>query len=239
MEIKQAISFWPETERPRERLLALGPSALSDAELIAILLGNGSKGNSAIDLARDLLQRHGGLSALGRLSPAKMTALTGLGSAKAARILAACELGRRREGKNAPRGQNLSTPEDAARLAAAQLRDCQQECFLALYMDIKNRLLRAEIISIGSCDQAPVHPGEVLRRAVELSCSAIIVAHNHPSGDAAPSPADIQLTEQLYQAAKLLGIRLVDHVIIGDGEYKSLMAEGYLPDSGGGRIRAR
>lgn len=239
MDIETIIPAWPEEERPRERLLTRGAEALSDAELVAILLGHGTRGCSAVVLARELIRRHGGLSALGRLSPERLTALPGVGPAKAARLLAACELGRRRERKHTPGRTTISGPADAVRLASARLRDLNKECFLAIFLDTKNHVLKEEVISIGSLDQTPVHPREVFKSAIELSAAGVIAAHNHPSGDPTPSRADLQLTRQLCLAAKVLGIRFLDHVIIGDGDFRSLLTEGRLPTSGGGNIRAR
>jgi len=221
------ISGWPEGDRPRERLLALGAGALSDAELIALLLGTGSRKESALGLARRLLAQEG-IFGLGKWSPARLSRFPGIGSAKAARILAACELGRRRERINHTVKTAVHSPEDMARIAFSRLRDADRECFLAVFLDTKNRVISEQIISRGSLDQTPVHPRELFRPALEHSAAALALAHNHPSGDCQPSRADLSLTWQLLEAAKVLGIRLLDHVIIGDGKFTSLARQGYF-----------
>jgi DNA repair protein RadC len=233
------INVWPREERPRERLFNLGPAALSDAELVAILLGTGVRRRPALFLAHQLLQVHGGLGNLGRMSPGQLAALSGIGPAKAARLLAACELGRRRERKRPGSAQVITTPAEAARLACTHLRDLTRECCLAIYLDTKHRVLKEEIISIGSLDQAALHPRELFKTAFEAGAAAVILAHNHPSGDATPSAADLRLTGQLLQAAKLLGICLLDHVIIGNGEYRSIVSEHSTISPGGESVRER
>ncbi len=228
METKLPISAWPEGDRPRERLFALGSSVLSDAELIAILLGTGGKGSSALDLARQLLQQYDGIFSLGRSSAVRISNMPGIGPAKAARVLAACELGRRREGKNISQRTIIRSPADAARIAAAHLRDSDRECFLVILLDTKHKVLSEELVSVGILDQAPVHPREIFRPALEYSAAALVLAHNHPSGDPDPSQADLRLTRQLLEASVILGIRLLDHIIIGDGEFLSLAEKGYF-----------
>lgn len=228
METKLPISAWPEGDRPRERLIALGSSVLSDAELIAILLGTGGKGSSALDLARRLLQQYNGIFSLGRSSAVRISNMPGIGPAKAARVLAACELGRRREGKNNSQRAIIRCPADAARIAAARLRDSDRECFLAILLDTKHKVLSEELVSVGILDQAPVHPREIFRPALEHSAAALVLAHNHPSGDPSPSQSDLRLTRQLLKASEILGLRLLDHIIIGDGEFLSLAEKGYF-----------
>ncbi len=234
-----ALPRWRPEDRPRERLLAAGAAALSDAELVALLLCEGRRGCTALDLARELLTAHEGLAGLGRITSAELIACSGIGPAKAARLLAAIELGRRREVGTAPRGVRISTPEDAARAVSARLRDAVQECFLVLLLDARHRLLCVDTLSLGGWEQALIQPREVFRPAVVRAAAAVIVAHNHPSGDPAPSPADLRLTRQLLEAAKCLGIRLLDHVIIGNGSYCSLRTEGHFPTDGGGSFRER
>jgi DNA repair protein RadC len=233
------IRVWPKEERPRERLFNLGPGALADAELVAILLGTGSRRCTALFLAHQLLQVHGGLGNLGRISAGQLASLSGIGPAKAARVLAACELGRRRERKRADPAMVIHTPAEAAQLALTHLRDLTRECCLAIYLDTKHRVLKEEIISIGSLDQAALHPRELFKSAFEVNAAALILAHNHPSGDATPSAADVRLTGQLQQAAKLLGICLLDHVIIGNGEYRSIVSEPKPFCPGGDSVRER
>ncbi len=227
---EHAISTWQPADRPRERLWEKGAAALSDTELVALLLGSGTQGKTALALARELLIGLGGIQGLGKHVPAKLAAICGVGSAKAARVLAACELGRRRESRSDDVKICISKPEDAARIAAAHLRDRGQECMLALFLDVRNRLLQAEILSRGSLEQAPVAPRLVFQRALEYSSPVFILAHNHPSGDPAPSPADHELTRKLRRGACLLGLRLLDHIIVGDGSWVSLRAQGFIPE---------
>jgi DNA repair protein RadC len=231
------IKAWAKEERPRERLLNLGTAVLSDAELIAVLLGTGTQHHTALFLAHQLLQIHGGVGNLGRVSFQQLASLNGIGPAKAARLLAACELGRRRERKRTVSATVINTPAEAAQLAFTHLRDLTRECCLAIYLDTKHRVLKEEIISIGSLDQAALHPRELFKSAFEAGAAAVILAHNHPSGDATPSSADLRLTTQLVQAAKLLGICLLDHVIIGNGEYHSIISEQSRVCPGGEKIR--
>ncbi len=228
MENKLPIFAWPEGDRPRERLFALGSSVLSDAELVAILLGTGGRGRSALDLAHQLLQQYNGIFSLARNSAVRISNMPGIGPAKAARILAACELGRRREGKNNSQRTFIRCPADAARIAAARLRDSDRECFLAILLDTKHKVLSEELVSVGILDQASVHPREIFRPALEYSAAALVLAHNHPSGDPSPSQSDLRLTRQLLKASDILGIRLLDHIIIGDGEFLSLAEKGYF-----------
>lgn len=227
MQSNHPISAWPQEERPRERLALLGASALADRELLAILLNSGKRGCSALDLAARLLLEHDGLRGLGRVTAARLASTSGVGLAKAARILAACELGRRRA-RIRPDGKQIfiRNADEAARIAGARLRDSDRERFLLLLLDTKHRLIREEIISVGSLDQALVHPREVFKTALEYSAAALIAAHNHPSGDCRPSREDRLLTEQLSAGARFLGIRFLDHLVIGDGRYCSLVFQG-------------
>lgn len=227
------ISTWPAAERPRERLLDLGVGALADAELVALLLGNGASGASALDLARALLAEHGGLAGLGRVSAEILARGTGMGPAKAARLLAACELGRRRERIGGVPGADVDCAERAAALASALLRDKRRECLLALFLDQRHRLLKAEILSEGGWRGAEVDPRPLFARALELSASALIVAHNHPSGHPQASAEDTALTRRLSEGAALLGLRLLDHLIIGDGCHVSMAAETRILTRGG------
>ncbi|MCD4812601.1 DNA repair protein RadC [bacterium] len=222
------LSEWPDEEKPRERMLAKGAKALSDVELIAIFLNTGCRGVSVVDLARSLLNEVGGIYALGKFSVWELSQLNGMGHAKAIRLLAACELGRRRERKPIRQEPIIRSVRDAGKLIASRLRDVGKECFFALYLDKKHRVVDEAFISMGGLDQAPVHPRELLRPALACSASAIIIAHNHPSGDPTPSMQDRALTQRLDHAAWLMGINLLDHIIIGDGENISFAEKGYL-----------
>jgi len=222
------IRQWVLGDRPRERLLSKGAAALSDVELIAILLNTGSHGTSAVELARLLLRQTGSILALGKCSAAKLKAYPGMGPAKVARLLAACELGRRREQYQQVPRPLIQCASDAARLLFAKIRDVKHECIVVILLDTKHRVIGESLVSMGSLDQASVHPRDVFRPALENSAAAVIVAHNHPSGDPKPSQTDVQLTERLQEAAYLLGIRLLDHIIIGDGVFISLAEKGYI-----------
>ncbi len=222
MDVKLPISAWPAGDRPRERLLTAGSAGLADAELIAILLGSGAKGKSALDIARQLIQQFDGLPGLGRISGACLSAIPGMGPAKVARVLAACELGRRRVLQRNRKRTVIRTPSDAAGLLAPRLRDELHETFWVLLLDTKHRVLAEWPVSRGGLDQVNVDPRDIFQPALEHRAAAVLLAHNHPSGDPEPSAADIALTRRLAEAAQLLGIRLLDHIIIGDGVFKSL-----------------
>jgi DNA repair protein RadC len=224
------ISAWPEADRPRERLLTRGAGPLSDGELIALLLGTGRRGQSALSLAHDLLKATGGIDGLGKSPAAVLTLLPGMGAAKTARILAACELGRRREGCPGRDKKSVAGPQTASALALARLRDERQECFWALFLNTKHQIIGDEILSRGGLDHAPIRAADLFRKAVEVSASALIVAHNHPSGDPTPSVQDIKVTEQLQDAGRILGIRLLDHIVVGNGTYTSLRAAGHVSE---------
>ncbi|MBI4576400.1 MAG: DNA repair protein RadC [Planctomycetes bacterium] len=211
----------PATERPRERLLAEGPQGLSDGELVAILLGHGCPGTSALDLGRRLLGRYGSLRALARAGAQDLAACEGMGEARAARLAAAAELGRRAAALPARRGEAVAGPEEVFRLLAPRLRDARQERFLALHLDTRHRLERVVEVSVGSLDNTPVHPREAFAAAVRESAAAVIFAHNHPSGDPTPSPEDLALTERLRAVGELLGIPVLDHVVVADGGWTS------------------
>jgi DNA repair protein RadC len=221
------ISHWEEEDRPRERLQRHGVGILSDVELIALLLNTGCRGTSAIALARMLLKEHGTTSALGRCSAAQLAAYHGIGPAKAARVLAACELGRRRELEPAHKRPCIRNAQDAARQMFAKLSELRNEVLYVLLLDTKHHLLGEIKVCEGSIDQIWVHPRDVFRPAIEISAPAVIVGHNHPSGDPEPSVPDIELTKRLQAASEVIGIRLLDHIIIGDGVYISLAEKGY------------
>lgn len=231
MEHHVPISQWPEADQPRERLNRLGAASLSEAELIAVLLGSGTRGVSAVDLGRRLLQRFQGLERLGKISAGELAAISGVGLAKAARVVAACELGRRRE-RPGPSGRPVvRSVQEAAKLVSARLRDLEREAFCLLLLDNRHRVLGEPLVSLGSLEQAQVHPREVFRAALSLPTAAVIVAHNHPSGDPTPSEADLALTRRLQAGAELLGLRFLDHIIVGEGVFVSLAEKGQLQTS--------
>jgi DNA repair protein RadC len=222
------IRDWPAGERPREKLLARGASALSDAELLAIFLGSGLRGRDAVTTARDLLTTHGPLRALLERPPSALTRLPGLGPARACALVAALELGNRHLAAQLERGEALTDPGAAGRYFAQRLRGYPHEVFAALFMDTRHRALAFEELFRGTVDGAEVHPREVVRRALAHNAAAVIVGHNHPSGSAEPSAADRAVTARLKQSLALVDIRLLDHFVVGDGSPVSLAARGWV-----------
>lgn len=207
----------PPQERPREKLATLGATALSDSELIAILLRTGMQGANAIDVARQLLARYRSLSGLARCSVAELSEIKGVGPAKAVQLAAAFGLASRLARESLVR-QRLDTPELIHELLGPEMRALTRESLRVVLLDTKFHLLRIEEISHGSLNESIAHPREIFRPALIYAAYAVILVHNHPSGDPAPSHADQRLTRQLSQAAELLQIRLLDHVIIGSGD---------------------
>jgi DNA repair protein RadC len=222
------INDWPINERPREKLLLRGASALSDAELLAIFLRTGIAGKTAVDLARDLLHEHGGLRDLLAANQQQFCKSKGLGQAKFAQLQAVLEMSKRHLQENLQRGDALSNPNDTRHFLRARLRDYPHEVFAVLFLDNQHRVIEFEELFQGSIDSATVHPREVVRRALHHNAAALILAHNHPSGIAKPSQSDQQITQKLKDALALVDIRLLDHFIIGDGEPTSLAEHGML-----------
>ncbi len=223
-----ALRDWPRSERPRERLLAVGPQSLSDGELLAILLGTGIRGASATDLARRLLEQLGGLAGVLGNGAAELAQAPGVGPARAARLAAALELGRRY--LSAPGGPRpaLAAPLDAARYLSARLLDLPHEVFCCLFLDTRHRLIRYEELFRGTIDGATVYPREVVKRALQCNASAVILGHNHPSGVAEPSEADRSITVKLAKALALVEIRLLDHLVVSRGGHVSLAERGLI-----------
>jgi DNA repair protein RadC len=222
------IADWPMTERPRERLLADGPTRLSDAELLAILLRTGARGHSALDLARMLLARHGGLRALLEADCESFSRTPGLGPAKYAQLQAAVELARRHLKESLSRGEPLTSPQATRSYLKAALRDRPHEVFCALHLDTRHRVIAFDELFNGTIDAAHVHPRVVVEKALARRAAALIVAHNHPSGIAEPSQADLAITRRLRDALALVDIRLLDHFIVGDREVVSLAERGLV-----------
>lgn len=222
-----SIREWPEGERPREKLLARGSAALSDAELLAVLLGSGSRGKDALALGRELLNTAGSLGALlGR--PDHPISAAGLGPAKRARIAAALELARRSLSEDMKQGETLRNPRASGDFLRARLRHLPYEVFGCLYLDNRHRVLAFEELFRGTVDGASVHPREVVRSCLQHNACAVIFAHNHPSGIAEPSAADQAITRELSNALKLIGVRVLDHLVIGSGEPVSMAARGLI-----------
>ena len=222
------ICDWPATERPREKLLARGAEALSDAELLALFLRTGVRGRSAVDVARDLLGRFGGLRGLMGARREEACGSPGLGPAKYAELQAALELATRHFEEALRRGPAMTRPRATREFLSARLRDLPHEVFCCLYLDSRHRVIRFKELFRGTIDGAQVHPREVVREALAHNAAAVILAHNHPSGVAEPSHADRSITRRLSQALSLLDIRVLDHVIVGDGYCESFAERGLL-----------
>ena len=220
----------PVYDRPRERLIRFGADSLSNAELLALFIRNGSKQKSALDLASEVLNiyRDGGLSAMRNITVNELTAVKGIGNAKAAEIVAAVELGKRLAKQDAQNRIIVSSPEDAAAYAVPRLRFEQKENFALILLNVKNHILAMPVISVGSLTASIVHPREVFKTAVQYSVAAIILVHNHPSGDPSPSREDISITERLVKCSKLMDIPVLDHIIIGDDRFVSLKERGMM-----------
>jgi len=220
------IREWPENERPRGRLIHHGPEAISDAELLAILIRSGRKSDNAIEVARHLLARFGGLAGLTQVTVSELRSINGIGPAKAAEILASIELGRRSMAKPIGSGLRALSSRDVFSHYHPLLRHLKREVFKLLMFDGKNRLLKDVTISTGSLSLNVVHPREVFKPAVRESAAAVILIHNHPSGDPAPSPEDRELTRRLTDAGRIMGIKVLDHIVIGAGRYFSFADHG-------------
>ena len=223
-----AIRDWPEAERPREKLLSLGPQALSDAELLAIFLRTGIAGCSAVELARRLVNEYGGLRTLFQADRKRFCATRGLGDAKYAQLQAVLELARRHLAESLMRGDALKNPAETRRYLTARLRDYPYEVFACLFLDTRHRVISYEELFRGTIDGASVHPREVVRRALQHNAAAVILAHNHPSGIAEPSDADRRITTRLQDALALIDIRVLDHIVIGDQSATSLAERGFI-----------
>lgn len=216
-------------ERPRERLYASGAQALAARELIAILVGSGTGGRTAVEVAGTLLQASdGSLRRMATLSHADIQRIPGIGPAVAARVLAALELGRRMAHEPTVERPRIQGPADVYELCAPVLRDLRQEEFRILLLNTQHAVVRELVITRGTLDASVVHPREVFRAAISESAAAIILVHNHPSGDPAPSQEDREVTLQLAAAGRVVGILVLDHVVVGDGRYVSFVELGLL-----------
>lgn len=224
----RSIKNWPEGERPRERLIRYGPEGLSDAQLLAILLRTGSQRQDAVELAMTLIEEFSGLSQLARASVGELCKVRGVGPAKAAHLRAALELGRRTISSPLHSGMRVRGSQDIFRHYHARLRGIKHELFKVVLLDGKNRILNDATISEGSLTVSIVHPREAFNPAVRDSAGAVIFIHNHPSGDPTPSREDHQLTKRLVACGDLLGIKVLDHIILGDGGYFSFADQGGL-----------
>jgi DNA repair protein RadC len=224
------IKDLPRDERPREKMLARGTQALSNAELLAILLRTGTKDDSAVGLAQRLLKKYeaSGLAAFAALTPQEMGKMKGIGSAKAVTIAAAIELGKRIHSMAGIERPVIRSPRDAADLLMPRLRYEAKEHFVVLLLSTKHHVLAMPVISVGTLNASLVHPRELFREAINYSAASAILVHNHPSGDPSPSQDDVILTKKLVQAGELLDIDVLDHIIIGDNRYVSLKETGII-----------
>ena len=223
-----AIQGLPSAERPRERLYWNGPEALADAELLALQLGSGTRGRSAADLAREMLATYGSLAGVAAREAVELARVPGVGPAKAARLAAAFELGRRLRARTPGVRVVLSAPADVYAAFGPLMEDLPREVFRVALLDAQNGLLRDRVISQGTLSASLVHPREVFKPAILESAASVILLHNHPSGDPTPSREDVRLTRQLVECARLLELRVHDHVVIGRGRYVSLAERGII-----------
>ncbi|MEW6586777.1 MAG: DNA repair protein RadC [Nitrospirota bacterium] len=223
-----SIKKWPEAERPRERLMKYGAGQLSEAQLLAIILRTGGGGKSALDLAMEILDTFGNLKKLESASPGEFCETKGIGVAKIAQIKAALELGRRLTAEPYDKGPAFSSASDVFKFYHQRLRHLKKEVFRGALLDAKNRILSDYQVSEGTLTHSLIHPREAFRPAIKESAASVIFVHNHPSGDPTPSREDLAITERLVQAGEIVGIKVLDHVIIGDNAYTSMMEKGFI-----------
>ena len=218
----------PVEDRPRERLIKYGSEALSNSELLAIILRTGNKSETAIDMAARLISNNEGLRFLSTCTIQELSQIKGIGLAKASQIKAAVELGKRLRNYRNDNKIKINSPEDIADLVMEEMRYLKKEHLKVIFLNTKNVVIDVKDLSIGSLNASVVHPREIFSEAIRRSSASIIICHNHPSGDPASSQEDINITRRLFEVGKLVGIDLLDHVIIGDGSYISLKEKGIL-----------
>jgi len=223
-----SLNTWPETERPREKLLRLGSATLSEAELLAILLQTGTRGRSALEMARAMLAEFRSLRGLLTADRHLVCRMPGLGDAKFALLQAALELARRHYAELMQIGPTLSNPRATREFLRARLRDLDHELFCCLFLDNRHRVISFDEVFRGTIDGASVHPRDVVKLALTRNAAAVILAHNHPSGVAEPSQADELITGRLREALALVDIRVLDHIVVGDGACVSFAERGLL-----------
>jgi DNA repair protein RadC len=223
-----SIAQWRPEDRPREKLIAKGPEALTDTELVAIFLRTGIRGRSAVDLARDLMGRFGSLTGLFAADAEALCGVAGLGNAKASQLLAVLEMSRRALREKLARGSALSSPQAVRDYLRLKLQDKPHEIFIGVFLDAQNRVLAVEELFRGTLTQTSVYPREVVKRALHNNAAALIFAHNHPSGIAEPSRSDEALTQALKHALALVDVKVLDHFVIGAGAAMSFAERGLL-----------
>ena len=227
----QSIKNWPEDERPRERLLRFGADELSTAQLLAIILRTGGRNKSAIELAREILVKFKNLKEIEDASIAEFSELKGIGAAKIAQIKAAFELGKRliaNEKRNTSQQPCFKNSSQVYTYYMPKFYGLKKEKFLCTLLDTKNKVFKETTVSEGTLTSSLVHPREVFRYAIKEAAASVLFVHNHPSGDPSPSRDDIDITKRLIETGKIIGINVLDHIIIGDGRYLSLIESGYL-----------
>ena len=230
MEYK-SIKNWPESERPREILLTAGAGNLSTAQLLAIILRTGGKNKSALGLARELLVQFNGLKSIEDASVAEFSNTKGMGNAKIAQLKAAFELGRRLlqdDTSDARKAPYFRSSHDVYEYYRPRFYGLKKERFLCALLDIKNRVFKETTVSDGTLTSSPVHPREVFRYAIKEAAASVLFIHNHPSGDSSPSKDDLDITKRLIETGKIIGINVLDHVVISDSNYVSIMEKGYV-----------
>jgi DNA repair protein RadC len=219
------INRWPQDERPREKLIKKGPEYLSDCELLAIILrtgvGNSKEKFSALDLAKKILTEYGSLKNLLDLSLSEFLKINGIGRAKAAQVMAALELGKRAISERNGNNKSFKCSEEVANYYIPLLKNLKKEQFIVLLLDIKNKIIKEVLISVGSLTSSIVHPREVIKPIIKESAASVIFIHNHPSGDPEPSSDDIEITNRLCKSCSILGISVLDHIIVAEGGYFS------------------
>lgn len=226
METRMSAKQLPAADRPRERLYHRGPSELSLIEVLSIILGRGTRNASALVLSYRLLERFGDIGSLGKASLDDLRKIPGIGFVRACQVVAAFEVGRRFARDSGTRGASIRGPEDIAGIFMDEMKHLDREHFKAALLDTKNQVLRVVTISIGSLNASIVHPREIFKPAISASAASIVLVHNHPTGDPTPSHEDVEFTRRFAQCGELMGIRLLDHVIIGAGRYRSLKESG-------------
>lgn len=226
---RKSIKDWADDDKPREKMVNKGKTALSDAELIAILIGSGNNTQSAVELSRDILDKAGNsLVDLSNLTLEDLMQHKGIGMAKAVTIMAALELGKRRRGAEASKKASLGNSRDCYERLLPYVEDMRQEHFIVIYLNQKQAVLKTECVSNGGITHSIADPKVIFRNALSLGATAIVMAHNHPSGIPTPSPEDRNLTKKFIAAGKLLDIKIIDHIIIGEGRYYSFLDNGQL-----------
>src|SRR3989338_9727891 len=230
VEKRLSIKKWPESERPRERILKQGAQALSDAELLAVLLRNGRSGEDAISLARRILSQFGSLRKLMSASADELCRISGIGPAKATQLIAACELAVRRSNEKVAGVDMMKSPELVYEAVAGSLRDLKDEVFMALFLNKKNELIEMRQIARGTPDKVVIYPRQIVEMCLSVGASKLVLAHNHPSSSTEPSAKDIQLTAKLLEGLKFVEIELLDHIIVGKEKFVSMKRDGHFQE---------